>query len=213
MHALALVAVLALAADTEAVQKPQQSPQQKKSVQKPPSTKSPRLAEHPTLLKMLFKNNLLRKTVGLRAHRIHPQLTKAAQDHAEYMARTGDFNHYGGNGDPDGRAQRYGYKGGALENIAMGYGDIESCFEGWHYSRGHWASIVSDTPVAGFGFAISTEGTPYWVGMYGYQAKGGIAGSEKVEMEDEAESTEEEASEDDGTYYRNTRRWRSRRRR
>ena len=49
------------------------------------------LHHHPTLLKMLQTNNELRDGVGLAAQRISPELTKAAQDHALYMARTGNF--------------------------------------------------------------------------------------------------------------------------
>ena len=52
------------------------------------------LHEHPTLVSMLHENNRLRAQVGLRSHRISPELTKAAQDHANYMAATGSFSHY-----------------------------------------------------------------------------------------------------------------------
>jgi len=115
---------------------------------------------------MLFRNNELRGSRGLWAHRINPALTHAAQDHASYMARTRDFSHYS-NGGPSGRAARYGFGGGVLENIAWGYGDVHSTFNTWQNSSGHWANLTSSTTDAGFGFAVSADGTPYWVAVYG----------------------------------------------
>lgn len=124
------------------------------------------LHEHPTLLRMLARNNELRRRVGLRPHRINPALTKAAQDHAVYMARTGSFSHYS-NGGPQGRAARWGFGGGVRENIAMGQHDVGSAFHSWQNSSGHWASIVSGTSEAGFGYAVDRSGRGYWVAVYG----------------------------------------------
>ena len=124
------------------------------------------LHEHPTLVRMLEENNRHRASVGLVLERISPQLTQAAQDHANYMAATGSFSHYS-NGGPAGRAQRYGYPYAAAENIAMGQQSVSEAFQSWRTSSGHWANITSGASEAGFGFAISANGTPYWVGMYG----------------------------------------------
>ena len=125
------------------------------------------LHEHPTLVSMLVENNRMRANVGLHAQRISPELTKAAQDHANYMAATGSFSHYS-NGGPAGRAQRYGYPYSAAENIAMGHRGVSDVFQGWRSSSGHWANITSGATEAGFGFAISANGMTYWVGMYGF---------------------------------------------
>lgn len=129
------------------------------------------LHEHPTLLKMLARNNQLRQNRGLRPHRINPALTKAAQDHAAYMARTRVFSHYS-NGGPGGRAVKHGFSAGVLENIGYGYGNVDSAFNGWFYSGGHFANMMSNTTDAGFGFALSPDGTPYWVAVYGTAPKG-----------------------------------------
>lgn len=126
----------------------------------------PQLHEHPTLLRMLGRNNALRQRMGLRPHRINPQLTKAAQDHAVYMARTGNFSHHS-NGGPQGRAARWGFRGMVRENIAWGQTDVNDAFNSWQSSSGHWASIVSSTTEAGFGYAIGNDGRGYWVGLYG----------------------------------------------
>ena len=63
------------------------------------------LHEHPTLVRMLEENNRLRANVGLAPQQMSPELTKAAQDHARYMARTGNFSHES-NGGPQGRAMK-----------------------------------------------------------------------------------------------------------
>jgi uncharacterized protein YkwD len=124
------------------------------------------LHEHSTLVKMLVRNNELRSQAGLAAQTMSPKLCQAAQDHANYMASTRSFSHYE-NGSPGSRAQKYGYAGGVRENIAMGYRDVKTTFTGWRNSGGHWASITSNTSKAGFGYAISSSGEGYWVGMYG----------------------------------------------
>ena len=124
------------------------------------------LHKHPTLVSMLASNNALRASRGMAAHRMSIALTKAAQDHAWYMARTGNFSHQS-NGGPMGRARRYGYTGLVRENIASGQIGVAEAFSSWKASGGHWANIVSGTSEAGFGYAIAPDGTTYWVAMYG----------------------------------------------
>jgi uncharacterized protein YkwD len=124
------------------------------------------LHQHPTLLRMLGRNNALRGRLGLRPHRINPELTKAAQDHAVYMARTGSFSHYS-NGGPQGRALRWGFRGMVRENIAWGQHNVDAAFNSWQNSSGHYASIVSNTTEAGFGYAVGRDGRGYWVAVYG----------------------------------------------
>jgi uncharacterized protein YkwD len=128
--------------------------------------KSAPLHEHPTLVRMLDENNRLRASVGRSPQQMSPELTKAAQDHARYMARTGNFSHQS-NGGPQGRAVRYGFQGLAGENIAMGQSTVASAFSSWRSSSGHWANITSNTTLAGFGYAIAPNGATYWVAMYG----------------------------------------------
>ncbi len=129
-------------------------------------TKKVPLHQHPTLVRMLAENNRLRASVGLPAQQLSPELTKAAQDHAWYMARTGSFSHQS-NGGPSGRAARHGFHGFAGENIAMGQPTIRSVFQSWRTSSGHWSNIISHNRLAGFGYGISPNGERYWVAMYG----------------------------------------------
>jgi len=133
------------------------------------------LHRHPTLFGMLQRNNSIRRRVGLFPHRMSPALTAAAQEHANYMARTGQFSHYV-NGSPQSRAGRFGFRGGVRENIAMGTRSIDGAFAMWQNSGAHYASIVSGTTEAGFGYAVSPNGQAYWVGMYGTPPAGDPVG-------------------------------------
>jgi uncharacterized protein YkwD len=139
------------------------------------------LHRHPTLFGMLRRSNDVRRRLGLRPHRINPVLTKAAQDQANYMAQTGQFSHYV-NGSPQSRAGKYGFRGGVLENIAYGTRSVSSTFSMWEGSGGHYASIVSGTSDAGFGYAIAPNGQCYWVGMYANPAKGDAAGDTEEQV-------------------------------
>lgn len=175
---------VALAAEMPAVkseaEKAAGTQTEKAQVEQPP------LHRHPTLLAMLRRSNVIRRAVGLKPQRINPALTKAAQDHANYMAATGDFSHYT-NGGYQYRAQKYGFKGGVRENIAAGFGTVDATFNTWQASGGHYASIVSGTTEAGFGYAVSPNGATYWVGVYGSPAEGDEAGEEEGVAEAEAE--------------------------
>ena len=139
------------------------------------------LHRHPTMFSMLQRNNRIRGRLGLRPHRINPQLTAAAQDHANYMARTGQFDHYA-NGGPQARANRYGFRGGVRENIAWNYGTVDQVFNGWTASSGHYASIVSQTSDAGFGYAVGRGGQTYWVGVYANPAQGDAIGETEAQV-------------------------------
>jgi hypothetical protein len=137
------------------------------------------LHRHPSLFGMLTRNNAIRRRVGLLPHRMNPALTKAAQDQANYMAKTGQFSHYV-NGNHQYRANKFGFRGGVRENIAMS-GGLDTAFGMWQASGAHYASIVSGTTDAGFGYAVSANGTTYFVGLYGTPA----AGDEIGEVEED----------------------------
>jgi uncharacterized protein YkwD len=44
---------------------------------------------------------------------------------------------------------------------------VSDAFHSWQNSGGHWASIVSGTTDAGFGYARGSDGRGYWVAVYG----------------------------------------------
>lgn len=166
MRITALVLALALGTVAAAADPMKATPAANTTTAKKPGEVKPALHEHPTLVKMLERSNALRRTVGLPPHRISPALTKAAQDHAWFMARSGAFSHES-NGGPMYRAQRYGYRNLVRENIAMGQFDVSHVFSSWQSSGGHWANIASSTRDAGFGLAIGPDGSRYWVAVYG----------------------------------------------
>jgi len=109
---------------------------------------------------------------------MNPALAAAAQDHANYMARTGQFSHYT-NGSPQNRANKYGFGGGVLENIATG-GGPDTAFSMWQGSGAHYASIVSNTTDAGFGYAVGAGGATYFVGIYGTGSPGAGETEEQI---------------------------------
>jgi len=153
------------------------------------------LHRHPTLLGMLVRNNNLRRRVGLSPHRMNPALAAAAQDHANYMARTGQFSHYANSG-PQGRANKYGFGGGVRENIATG-GGVDNAFAMWQNSGAHYASIVSGTTDAGFGYAVGPNGATYYVGVYGVGSPGAGETEEQIAqyLKDEKEAAAKLAAE------------------
>ncbi|WDI41147.1 CAP domain-containing protein [Bremerella sp. P1] len=125
------------------------------------------LHKHPTLVKMWHHSNEVRGRYQLPAQRISPELTKAAQDHAWYMARTGQFSH-SVNGGFVSRARRHQYPGSPYgEIILYGSPSIPECFNGWLNSPGHRAILLSGAREVGYGYAIGRNGTAYWVGVFG----------------------------------------------
>jgi Cysteine-rich secretory protein family len=147
------------------------------------------LHRHPTLFGMLVRNNNVRRRVGLFPHRMNPALAAAAQDHANYMARTGQFSHYT-NGGPQSRAYKYGFGGGVLENIATG-GGVDTAFSMWQASGAHYSSMVSNTTDAGFGYAVGPNGATYFVAIYG---TGSLGAGETEEQIAQALKEEQEAA-------------------
>jgi hypothetical protein len=139
------------------------------------------LHRHPTLFRMLQRNNQIRARAGLFGHRMNAALTAAAQDHANYMAATGQFSHYT-NGGPQARAGRYGFRGGVRENIAMNGNSPDQAFVQWTGSGAHYASIVSGTTDAGFGYAVGRNGMAYFVGVYGTPAAGDYVGESEAQI-------------------------------
>lgn len=130
------------------------------------------LHEHETIQSMLKENNKIRNKLMLSEHKISPILTKAAQDHAQYMAKTGDFEHISkDNGSPGIRAARYGYSGVVRENLGRAYKSVDVVFLEWTKSESHMKSITGDFTEVGFGYAVSEDGIGYWVALYGKQKK------------------------------------------
>lgn len=133
-----------------------------------PAAKTPaKLAVHTVHNEMLQRNNQLRTGLGRQPHQLSEELTEAAQNHAEYMARTGQYSHYVNLG-PGGRVRKFGYPGRMRgEIIHCTPRTVEKAFDGWMKSPPHRSILLGRSTQAGFGYAVSKGGTAYWVGVYG----------------------------------------------
>lgn len=95
----------------------------------------------------------------------HSDLDLAAFRHATDMQNNDFFDHTGSDGsDIAERVSDTGYSWQAVgENIAWGYRDIESVFEGWKNSPGHCRNMMN----AAFQDMGSARVGDYWVQAFG----------------------------------------------
>ena len=98
---------------------------------------------------------------------VDPQLTAAAQLHAEDMSARDYMDHVNPEGmDPSARAAAQGYDDPVGENIAMGYPNPEAVMEGWMNSEGHRNNILNcDYHVIGVG--VDSDGW-YWAQVFAF---------------------------------------------
>ena len=96
---------------------------------------------------------------------------RAAQIHAEQMARAGQLAHVLPNtaypratdrlAAADYRWHTYG------ENVALGQSSAAEALDGWMHSRGHRSNILNpDFTELGTGYAIDSAGRPYYVQVF-----------------------------------------------
>lgn len=98
--------------------------------------------------------NDLRAKHGKAAVTYSPALERAAQVHADDMARRGFFSHKGSNGSAvSDRVSAQGYKWCFVaENIAKGQRGLDQVMRGWTTSKGHFKNMVHRS-AGGFGLA------------------------------------------------------------
>lgn len=108
--------------------------------------------------------NAFRGTNRLATLAPHPQLTAAAQGHADDMARTGSFSHTGrGGSSMVSRITAAGYNyGRAAENIAYGQTTPQATIQSWIDSPGHRSNMLL-ADVVHIGAGRATRGDTYWV--------------------------------------------------
>ena len=95
---------------------------------------------------LLNKINTLRRSLGVHEYALSGILTAAAQNHAVWMATTGNVSHQQTDGStPRSRATRLGYPSGAVsENIYMGgFGTAETAWQWWLNSSIHYRGITN----------------------------------------------------------------------
>jgi uncharacterized protein YkwD len=110
---------------------------------------------------IMFAHNKERGMKGVEPMAEDATLQDRAQKWAEWMAQNGSLVHskltMTGTG-----FNRMG------ENIAMGYTDIDSVMQGWMNSSGHKRNIMDPKfNKAGFGYAKTPDGPPYWCAQFG----------------------------------------------
>jgi hypothetical protein len=106
-----------------------------------------------------IQSQMLEEDARQRGSRRMPddRLMRAAQGHAEGMAKTGRLSH-AAMGD---RVTQAGFSWSAVaENVANGQDSVEDVFATWMSSPGHRANILGGTQSAGFGMAL--RGTEKW---------------------------------------------------
>ena len=93
------------------------------------------------------------------------QLNQASKAHSQDMVRNNYFSHTGRDGSsPSDRARRFGYNGGAGENIANGYPTPAAVVQGWMNSPGHRANILNCRYTK---IGVGVEGA-MWTQMFGF---------------------------------------------
>ncbi len=119
------------------------------------------------------QTNQLRMSHGRQPVEISDELTAAAQDMADFMARTGSFGHYSDGRNPSSRARTRKYDScPVLENIAYtgsGNSDLASYFyRTWRNSSGHFNNMLNSSMTqTGVGLAYGSGGRVYAVQMFG----------------------------------------------
>ncbi len=97
-------------------------------------------------------------------------LMRAAQAHAEEMARRGRLSHRGANGSKVGdRIRRFSKNNWMTwgENIAWGQSSEREVMDGWMDSSGHKRNIMhKDFTHIGVGVAYDRNGRAYWCAVF-----------------------------------------------
>jgi uncharacterized protein YkwD len=118
-------------------------------------------------------SNRERRTARASALSANPQLMRAAQLHANQMARLGRVGHVlKGAPYPDlpDRIVASGYNWKAVgENIAAGNLTPQEAVQGWMKSPPHRRNLLSgDYSEIGIGYAVDSAGSKYYVQVFGH---------------------------------------------
>ncbi|WP_254509939.1 CAP domain-containing protein [Anatilimnocola floriformis] len=117
---------------------------------------------------LLKLHNRERREDGEKPLKLNSKLSEAAQEYAEYLAKSGEFSH-SAKGTMSSRVKDAGYKPRAVgENIAVGQKSTSSVLKSWMHSEGHKKNILSDKySEVGFGIAKDKKGRLLWVTDFG----------------------------------------------
>jgi len=116
---------------------------------------------------LIREHNVIRYNQRLGALRTSQELTRAAQEQAEWMARIRTLTHKDANGATVGHRVRGNWKY-VGENIAFGYNDGKKTMDAWMRSADHHKNIVNPHySHAGAGIAEDNNGVRYWCVIFG----------------------------------------------
>jgi uncharacterized protein YkwD len=107
------------------------------------------LVKHEVIQELLQYHNEHRAQSGYSQLRLNAQMCLAAQEHAEWMAETGYYQH-----------SNLPWQ----EIIFAGPQSARDAVNGWIWSPSHHGIMLSGTEV-GFGYAVR-NGSTYWVGVF-----------------------------------------------
>jgi uncharacterized protein YkwD len=116
--------------------------------------------------------NAERRGLGRASLRTNARLMRAAQLHAEQMARAGQPAHVlprAAYPRAEDRLAAAGYRWQSYgENLALGQPTAAAAVRDWMRSRGHRRNVVNPTfTELGVGYALDRSGRPYYVQVFG----------------------------------------------
>ncbi|KAJ1816521.1 hypothetical protein H4S02_007957 [Coemansia sp. RSA 2611] len=107
---------------------------------------------------MLAQVNSIRAAAGKPPLKLDSRMNAMAQDHSEYQDRINKMTHDDSAGSLGQRCTNNGIQWrGVAENVAWNYPDVSSVVTGWKNSGGHYANMIGDYNIVGFG-----ESDKYW---------------------------------------------------
>ena len=118
-----------------------------------------------TALEVVKLTNQVRSEHSLKPLRSNCLLFKAAQNHTEYMVKTGTITHTGSDGSSVGvRVKRVGYEYSAVaENVASEQQNPSQVVDSWMNSSGHRKNILNPNYTEiGVGYSNN-----YWTQVFG----------------------------------------------
>ncbi|KAI8320037.1 PR-1-like protein [Martensiomyces pterosporus] len=111
---------------------------------------------------MLAKLNQARARAGKPDIQLDNRVSSMAQSHSDHMASTYMLTHADPKGSIDQRATATGIKWVNVgENIAYGYQTVDEAIAGWTSSPEHYANMVGDFNLVGFG-KQDGKGMTFW---------------------------------------------------
>src|SRR5262249_9105442 len=134
-----------------------------------PRAPVPPVSSEATLAGLVEAHNHARAKVGLPALEADERLTRAAQEHARFMAGRRRMSHRGrGGSSPFQRIEAEGSPSRrAAENIAAGRFAGDALMQTWMHSPGHRRNILGAFSQIGAAYATAEDGTTYWCVTFG----------------------------------------------